>query len=75
MIFEGPLEVQQAALIAEFGQRVNFAKIRFESVAFIESQRLGFLSKASFSVSNIRNGRQGGPAINISIVLSIRYFR
>lgn len=62
IIFEAPLEVQQAALIAEFGQRVNLAEIKLENVASIESQRRGFLSKASFSISSLKKNPNGGPA-------------
>lgn len=62
IIFEAPLEVQQAALIAEFGQRVNLAEIKLENVASIESQRRGFLSKASFSISSLKKSPNGGPA-------------
>jgi phosphosulfolactate synthase len=62
IIFEAPLEVQQAALIAEFGERVNLAEIKIENVASIESLRRGFLSKASFSISTAKKGAEGGPA-------------
>lgn len=62
IIFEAPLEVQQAALIAEFGQRVNLAEIKLENVASIESQRRGFLSKASFSISSLKKNPNGSPA-------------
>jgi phosphosulfolactate synthase len=61
-IFEAPLESQQSALIAEFGQRVNLAEIHAESVASVESQRRGFLSKAAFGVSYLRKEPEGGPA-------------
>ena len=61
-IFEAPLESQQSALIAEFGQRVNLAEIPPESVASVESQRRGFLSKAAFGVSYLRKDPEGGPA-------------
>lgn len=61
-IFEAPLESQQSALIAEFGQRVNLAEIHTESVASVESQRRGFLSKAAFGVSYLRKDPEGGPA-------------
>jgi phosphosulfolactate synthase len=61
-IFEAPLESQQSALIAEFGQRVNLAEIHPESVALVESQRRGFLSKAAFGVSYLRKEPEGGPA-------------
>jgi phosphosulfolactate synthase len=62
IIFEAPLEVQQAALIAEFGERVNLAEIKIENVASIESLRRGFLSKASFSISTAKKVADGGPA-------------
>ncbi|HKG71944.1 MAG TPA: phosphosulfolactate synthase, partial [Nitrososphaeraceae archaeon] len=41
-IFEAPLESQQSALIAEFGQRVNLAEVRIEAASAVESQRRGF---------------------------------
>ncbi|HYY39759.1 MAG TPA: phosphosulfolactate synthase, partial [Nitrososphaera sp.] len=50
-IFEAPLESQQSALIAEFGQRVNLAEVRIEAVSAVESQRRGFPTKAAVSVS------------------------
>jgi phosphosulfolactate synthase len=62
IIFETPLEVQQAVLIAEFGQRVNLGEVKLENVVSIESQRRGFLSKASFSISPVKKGPEGSPA-------------
>ncbi|MDQ6722743.1 MAG: phosphosulfolactate synthase [Thermoproteota archaeon] len=62
IIFETPLEVQQAVLIAEFGQRVNLAEIKLENAFSIESQRRGFLSKASFSINPVKKGPEGSPA-------------
>ena len=61
-IFEAPIEFQQSALIAEFGQRVNLAEIRIDAVASVESQRRGFLSKSSFTASYTRRDPEGGPA-------------
>jgi phosphosulfolactate synthase len=61
-IFEAPFESQQSALIAEFGQRVNLAEIHQDSIASVESQRRGFLSKSAFGVSYIRRNPEGGPA-------------
>jgi phosphosulfolactate synthase len=60
-IFEAPLEHQQSALIAEFGQRVNLAEIHIDVVSSIESQRRGFPSKASFGISYMRKEPEGGP--------------
>ncbi len=62
IIFEAPLEIQQAVLIAEFGQRVNLGEVKLENVASIESQRRGFLSKASFSINPVKKGPNGSPA-------------
>jgi phosphosulfolactate synthase len=62
IIFETPLEIQQAVLIAEFGQRVNLGEVKLENVASIESQRRGFLSKASFSINPVKKGPEGSPA-------------
>ena len=61
-IFEAPLESQQSALIAEFGQRVNLAEVHQDAVASIESQRRGFLSKSTFGISYLRRNPEGGPA-------------
>lgn len=61
-IFEAPLPTQQSALIAEFGQRVNLAEININSVASVESQRRGFLSKSSFGMSFSQKEIGGGPA-------------
>lgn len=61
-IFEAPLESQQSALIAEFGQRVNLAEVRIESASAVESQRRGFPTKAAFSVYNLSKNPEGSPA-------------
>ncbi|MEW5840108.1 phosphosulfolactate synthase [Nitrososphaera sp.] len=61
-IFEAPLESQQSALIAEFGQRVNLAEVHQDAIASVESQRRGFLAKSAFGVSYIRKDPEGGPA-------------
>ncbi|HZT36058.1 MAG TPA: phosphosulfolactate synthase, partial [Nitrososphaera sp.] len=62
-IFEAPIEFQQSALLAEFGQRVNLAEIRLDAVASVESQRRGFLSKSSFTASYFGRDPEGGPAM------------
>ncbi len=61
-IFEAPVESQQSALVAEFGQRVNLAEVRIETVSSVESQRRGFPTKASFSVANLSKNPEGSPA-------------
>jgi phosphosulfolactate synthase len=61
-IFEAPLESQQSALIAEFGQRVNLAEVRLEAVSSVESQRRGFPTKAAFSVAHLSKNPEGSPA-------------
>jgi phosphosulfolactate synthase len=61
-IFEAPLESQQSALIAEFGQRVNLAEVRIEAASAVESQRRGFPTKAAFTVSNLSKNPEGSPA-------------
>jgi phosphosulfolactate synthase len=63
IIFEDPLEIQQALLIAELGQRVKLSEIKLENVVSIESQLRGFLSKASFSISYMKKGPEGSPVI------------
>ncbi len=62
IIFEAPLETQQAVLIAEFGQRVNIGEVKLDNVLSIESQRRGFLSKASFSITPVKKSPKGSPA-------------
>ena len=61
-IFEAPLAMQQSSLIAEFGQRVNLAEITIDNVASVESERRGFLSKASFGMTFSQKEIGGGPA-------------
>ncbi|KAA2283042.1 MAG: phosphosulfolactate synthase [Candidatus Nitrosocosmicus sp.] len=62
IIFEAPLEIQQSALIAEFGQRVNLGEIDLENVFSIESQRKGFLSRSSYGISSMKKIAKGSPA-------------
>ena len=61
-IFETPLEHQQSAMIAEFGQRVNLAAVSVDIIAEVEAQRRGFLSKSSYDISYNRKEPEGGPA-------------
>jgi len=61
-IFETPLELQQSAMIAEFGQRVNLAAVSIDTIAEVEAQRRGFLSKSSYDISYNRKEPEGGPA-------------
>ena len=61
-IFETPLEHQQSAMIAEFGQRVNLAAVGIDIIAEVEAQRRGFLSKSSYDISYNRKEPEGGPA-------------
>jgi phosphosulfolactate synthase len=61
-VFEAPLESQQSALIAEFGQRVNLAEISPNTVASVELQRMGIVSKAAYNISYLRKSSEGGPA-------------
>lgn len=62
IIFETPLEIQQSALMAEFGQRVNLGEINLENVMSIESQRKGFLSRSSYGISSMKKIAKGSPA-------------
>lgn len=62
IIFETPLGIQQSALIAEFGQRVNLGEIDLENVVSIESQRKGFLSRSSYGISSMKKIAKGSPA-------------
>jgi phosphosulfolactate synthase len=61
-IFESPLESQQSALIAEFGQRVNLAEVSHNDVASVELQRRGFVSKSAYGISYVHKTPEGGPA-------------
>lgn len=61
-IFEAPLEMQQFALIAEFGERVNLSEISVDSIISVESERRGILSKSAFTAMNLREEPEGGPA-------------
>ena len=73
-IFEAPLESQQSALIAEFGQRVNLAEVRIEAASAVESQRRGFPTKAAFSVSNLSKNPEGSPAAKfVYFVMKSKY--
>ncbi len=73
-LFEAPLEHQQSALIAEFGQRVNLAEVRIDAVSSIESQRRGFPSKSSFGLSYLRKDPEGGPATKfVYFIIKIKH--
>jgi phosphosulfolactate synthase len=61
-VFEAPLESQQSALIAEFGQRVNLAEVGPDLLMSVETQRRGLMSKATYGVSYFRKDPEGGPA-------------
>lgn len=61
-VFEAPLESQQSALIAEFGQRVNLAEVRPDLLMSVETQRRGLMAKAAYGVSYFRKDPEGGPA-------------
>ena len=61
-IFEAPMEFQQFGLIAEFGERVNLSELDMDSVASVESERRGILSKSVFGNVNLREEPAGGPA-------------
>lgn len=62
LIFEAPLEFQQFGLIAEFGERISLSEIDVESIASVESERRGILSKSAFGNVNLREEPEGGPA-------------
>jgi phosphosulfolactate synthase len=73
-IFEAPMEYQQSALLAEFGQRVNLSEINPDAIMSVESQRRGFLSKATFEVSYLRQDPKGSPAAKfIYYIIRTRY--
>jgi phosphosulfolactate synthase len=42
IIFEAPLDIQQAVLIAEFGQLINIGEVKLQNVVSIESSEEDF---------------------------------
>jgi phosphosulfolactate synthase len=62
LIFEAPLETQQAALISELGPDVNLGNIGFASIAALQSERLG-LRFDTFRVKRVKEVLAGGPSV------------
>jgi phosphosulfolactate synthase len=62
LLFESPLEKQQAALILHFGPEVNLGAIELSQVASLESMRLGVRAGETFGVSPGPRKVRGSPA-------------
>lgn len=62
LIFEAPLETQQAALISELGPDVNLGNVALTSIAALQSERLG-LRFDTFRVTRSREALAGGPSV------------
>ncbi len=62
MIFEAPLDAQQAALILELGPEVNLGNVAIGSVATLQSERLG-LRFDTFGVERPEKALTGGPSV------------
>lgn len=73
IIFEAPLESQQAALISEFGADVNLGNISLGSVAALQSERLG-LRFDTFGVARPVDISAGGPSVKF-ILFVIRHYQ
>ena len=67
-VFEAPLESQQSALIAEFGQRVNLAEVRPDLLMSVETQRRGLMSKGSIRGLLFSKGSRRWSCIQIYLL-------
>jgi phosphosulfolactate synthase len=72
LIFEAPLETQQAALILEFGPQVNLGNVSFGSLASLESERRG-LRFDTFGITRPVSVLQTGPATKFVMFVIQRY--
>lgn len=61
LMFEAPLEEQQAALIVRFGSNVNLGNIAFESIGALETQRQQ-LRGDTFGMIKVSRNVVGSPA-------------
>jgi phosphosulfolactate synthase len=73
IIFEAPSEAQQAALISEFGSGVNLGNVSLNSIAALQSERMG-LRFDTFGVNKPVDISAGGPSIKF-ILFVIRHYQ
>jgi phosphosulfolactate synthase len=73
LIFEAPLELQQAALILELGPEVNLAHVSFGSVASLRSERLG-LRYDTFGIERPKEDLRVGPSTKF-VLFAVRNYQ
>jgi phosphosulfolactate synthase len=62
LLFEAPLEKQQAALILHFGPKVNLGAVELSQIASLESMRLGVRAGETFGLGPGPRKIRGSPA-------------
>ncbi len=62
LLFESPLESQQAALIVHFGPEVNLGAVELSQIASLESMRMGVRAGETFGISPGPRRARGSPA-------------
>jgi len=72
IIFEAPNELQQIALISEFGPQVNLGNVSFGSIAALQSERLG-LRFDTFGVDRPGQETKGGPSVKFVLFVIQNY--
>src|SRR5579875_569787 len=74
LIFEAPSETQQAALISELGPGVNLGNVSLNSIAALQSERLG-LRFDTFGIDRPTGGLAGGgPSVKF-VMFVIRHYQ
>lgn len=73
LIFEAPLETQQAALILELGPEVNLGNVSLGSVASLQAERMG-LRFDTFGVDRPAGRLKGGPATKF-VLFTVRNYQ
>lgn len=73
LIFEAPLDLQQAALILELGPEVNLAHVGLGSVATLRTERLG-LRFETFGIERPREDLKGGPSVKF-VLFAVRNYQ
>ena len=73
IIFEAPLEPQQAALILEMGPEVNLGNVSLASLASLQSERMG-LRFDTFGIDRPAGKLKGGPATKF-VLFTIRNYQ
>ena len=73
IIFEAPLEPQQAALILEIGPEVNLGNVSLGSLAALQSERMG-LRFDTFGIDRPAGKLKGGPATKF-VLFTIRNYQ